>query len=477
MKSTTRFLKNKRGIECLNCKQPISNIDNFCSNCGQVNDELPLSIKQFISEFFAGFFSFDTRFFKTFIPLLFKPGKVSKDYIEGKRRHYVNPFQLYLHVTILFFLLQGFFSAIDKYTISNISEKDITTIEIDSTQNNEIKPSVLKNFTRGVNDGFKERLNEEEKATIDTIQSIINAPKKKFDFKAKTTLIKTRIDSIFKNTTIVTQLKDATISKKQKDSIYKKYYNSNILFITEFIANNNNAQDWKEFKNFSKFNDILINHTKKKFEFNNITYNPPKENNLSIEDGILSNFMGENLFKKVNKLMNYDKEYENSTAIEALDSLGYKNSRWNVFYFKKAQDFNKLKEDPSLFKNYLDDMVSKISVALFFLLPVFTLFLSLLYVRHKRNYTEHLVFVFNIQTVFFLLLLFSFILNRFIKTDIGFVISIFILVFLFYLYKSLRNFYQQGRMKTLIKFTLLNFAYFFLATIGGFIIAFIAFAL
>ena len=121
MKSTTRFTQNMRGIECLNCKQLISDNDNFCSNCGQVNDELPLSIKQFISEFFAGFFSFDSRFLKTFVPLLFKPGKVSKDYIEGKRRRYVNPFQLYLHVTILFFLVLGLFMAIEGYKISEDS--------------------------------------------------------------------------------------------------------------------------------------------------------------------------------------------------------------------------------------------------------------------------------------------------------------------------------------------------------------------
>ncbi|HIP48471.1 MAG TPA: hypothetical protein EYG92_05845 [Lutibacter sp.] len=64
MKSTQHFNKNKKGDTCLNCGQPLFYGDNFCSNCGQVNDELPLSIKQFISEFFAGFFSFDTRFLK-----------------------------------------------------------------------------------------------------------------------------------------------------------------------------------------------------------------------------------------------------------------------------------------------------------------------------------------------------------------------------------------------------------------------------
>jgi hypothetical protein len=122
-------------------------------------------------------------------------------------------------------------------------------------------------------------------------------------------------------------------------------------------------------------------------------------------------------------------------------------------------------------------MVSKIAIALFFLLPVFTLFLSLLYFRHKRNYTEHLVFVFNIQTVFFLLLLFSIILNKIVNTDIGFIVTGFIFIFLFYLYKSLRNFYKQRRIKTIIKFMLLNFAYFFLAIIGGLITSFITFAL
>ena len=175
--------------------------------------------------------------------------------------------------------------------------------------------------------------------------------------------------------------------------------------------------------------------------------------------------------------MDYDKKHKNAKAIEALDSLNYEKTRWNVYYYKKAQDINKLRNDEGQIKNYLEKVFSKISIALFFLLPVFTLFLALIYFRHKRNYTEHLVFVFNVQTVFFLFLLFSFILNRLVNTDIEFIISMFVLIFLFYLYKSLRNFYKQGRLKTIIKFILLNFAYFFLATIGTIIISFITFAL
>jgi hypothetical protein len=41
----------------------------------------------------------------------------------------------------------------------------------------------------------------------------------------------------------------------------------------------------------------------------------------------------------------------------------------------------------------------------------------------------------------------------------------------------MRKFYQQGRIKTLIKYILLNTAFMLLALIGGVIISFIAFML
>jgi hypothetical protein len=55
------------------------------------------------------------------------------------------------------------------------------------------------------------------------------------------------------------------------------------------------------------------------------------------------------------------------------------------------------------------------------------------------------------------------------------IIPIFLLTFMIYLYKAMRNFYEQGRFKTFIKYILLNAAFLFLALIGGLIISFIAF--
>ena len=49
-------------------------------------------------------------------------------------------------------------------------------------------------------------------------------------------------------------------------------------------------------------------------------------------------------------------------------------------------------------------------------------------------------------------------------------------VFLFYLYKAMRKFYQQGRIKTIVKFMLLNTIFFILAIVGTTIAFAISFA-
>ena len=115
MKSITRFTKNIRGNKCLNCEIDISEDDNFCSNCGQVNDLKKVSLKQYLAAYFDDFLSFDGRLLNTVVALIFKPGYVTKNYVEGRRISYVNPFRLYINITILFFLLIGLFSTIDEF--------------------------------------------------------------------------------------------------------------------------------------------------------------------------------------------------------------------------------------------------------------------------------------------------------------------------------------------------------------------------
>jgi len=112
-----------KGLECLNCNQPLEGNENFCSYCGQKNTTEKLTFSHFLSNLLNGLFSYDSRLWTTFIPLLTKPGKVSKDFIEGKRTRFVNPFQLYLNVSIIFFIVLGVTNKIDNNNISKNAKK------------------------------------------------------------------------------------------------------------------------------------------------------------------------------------------------------------------------------------------------------------------------------------------------------------------------------------------------------------------
>ena len=133
------FKKNKaivvKDMNCLNCGHPFNGHEKFCPECGQKNKNARITFKSFLAEVFNGFISWDAKFWKTIIPLIIAPGKVSKDYIEGKRMRYANPFRFYLTVSILFFLVLGFINTYqkftelskDKATVSTPSQKDKIT--------------------------------------------------------------------------------------------------------------------------------------------------------------------------------------------------------------------------------------------------------------------------------------------------------------------------------------------------------------
>lgn len=127
--------------ECLNCGKPLATDDIFCSYCGQKNVE-KLNFASFIGQLISGFFSYDSRFWTTFTPLLLKPGIVSRNYIDGKRKRYVNPFQLYLQVSILFFLILGLTSNFDpSETATNIPDNIMVS---DSILPQGVKDEILK---------------------------------------------------------------------------------------------------------------------------------------------------------------------------------------------------------------------------------------------------------------------------------------------------------------------------------------------
>lgn len=95
--------KYRKEHNCLNCGHHVE--EHYCSRCGQPNLELKENIWQFITHSIAHYFHFDNKFFKTLKPLITQPGQVTLDYLAGKRARYINPVNMYIFVSIVYFLV------------------------------------------------------------------------------------------------------------------------------------------------------------------------------------------------------------------------------------------------------------------------------------------------------------------------------------------------------------------------------------
>ncbi len=86
---------------CPNCGTEID--DNFCPHCGQENERRVVPIRILIEDAISNFLTFDARLPQTIVPLLFKPGLLTREYIAGRRARYARPSRLYLAVSVIFF--------------------------------------------------------------------------------------------------------------------------------------------------------------------------------------------------------------------------------------------------------------------------------------------------------------------------------------------------------------------------------------
>ena len=352
-----RALVKYRGEECLNCGRSLEEEHKFCPSCGQLNSTKKLALGDFFSEFFSGLFAYDSRFIRTMRVLLFKPGKISKDYIHGKRMRYVNPYRFFLTTAIVFFLIYGYDTTFDGLNLDKDPE-DITT-EL-------------------------EKLSEKNNADI--------------EFEGNPFV---QLDSIIKS------------SKKKS---YKDY------LVTQQATDT-----------------------------------------MSINEAFSA---------KIKLFDHYLEETQNSNTEQALTELKLDNTAYNRWLFKKVKDFNVVRENPQFFLNYL---ISKLPFIIFIFLPIFTLFLSLLYIRSKYNYMEHLTFAFHTQSMCFILYGVALLIDMITKNS--YAVNIANIIFIGYLYQGLRKFYEQGKFKTIVKFVILNIIFFTLALIVGLISIFGSFAI
>jgi hypothetical protein len=88
---------------CLNCGAALSG--RYCANCGQAADVHVPSTRELLHEALEGLTHSDSRLWSTLSRLWFVPGKLTQEFIAGRRAAYLPPFRLYLVLSVIFFLV------------------------------------------------------------------------------------------------------------------------------------------------------------------------------------------------------------------------------------------------------------------------------------------------------------------------------------------------------------------------------------
>jgi hypothetical protein len=347
--------------QCKNCSTEIEG--QFCHFCGQRYHDHKESFGELAYEFVSDFLHFDSRFFRTVLPLIFQPGKLTKNYNEGRQRSQFHPIRLYLFSSFIYFFLFFYFNNVGE-SFEKVDGQNPAAFILDSVKSELRKDSVNQ-----------------------AMMNLVNAP----DLKK------------IKPDTSITDLKTG----KKDNVIFQDTNNQYTFTATPYI-------------------DSLL-HKK-------VT---PQE------------------YLTQQKMLSKDKKagyFERIITLRLL-KINLKGEEGKKEFFKKLTE--------TFFHN--------IPKMLFFLLPIFALFLKLLYFRKKQfYYVDHAILSLHyFSLIFILLIICNYILGKIFGTDIFSTLGFFWTMA--YLFIAMKRLYGQSWKRTFVKYCLLGFLMIFaiLITIIG----------
>lgn len=77
----------------------------FCAQCGQRDKDSDRSLKHLLGDLVNNLFFVDNRIWVSYKYLVFRPGVMTYEFLEGKRRKFMPPVTLFLFVNVLYFFI------------------------------------------------------------------------------------------------------------------------------------------------------------------------------------------------------------------------------------------------------------------------------------------------------------------------------------------------------------------------------------
>lgn len=125
--------------DCLNCGTALQG--PFCHYCGQPDRNFMRFFPVLLRELMEDFLDFDSRFMRTMKPLLFRPGKLTRDYLDGRRFRYTPPLRLYIFSSIACFFLAALIAR-DSIQIDTEGDDVVAGLQISHVDDPEVQQAL-----------------------------------------------------------------------------------------------------------------------------------------------------------------------------------------------------------------------------------------------------------------------------------------------------------------------------------------------
>ncbi|MDB5002980.1 MAG: hypothetical protein JWQ34_1205 [Mucilaginibacter sp.] len=350
--------------DCLNCGAELQG--KFCHVCGQENLQIKESFGHMMNHAISDYFHFDHQFFHTLKPLLFEPGKLTNEYMAGRRVQYLHPIKMYIFISLVYFVLL---------------------------------------FQSGYEPPVK-----------------VNRHKDKAGRKKELAATDKKLDSVMKNGRVPGFAKSAiAIAKKNIDSAAKK--------------------------------------------------NTAHKDESGDDDADIDNMIGKGKLPG----MTHDSTYAQYLISQSKLPENKRDGFIDRLYNKKAFMY-KEKYGTHAKEAFFEEFKHNMPKLMFLMLPLCALILKLSFRKNRKYYVEHLIFTFHLHCFLFLFLAIIMVLELIIPKNWGlhswFDLAATIGV-IWYLYRSLKVFYQRSKWRTISKLIGATFMYFIVFTFSlsiGFIL-------
>jgi hypothetical protein len=105
---------------CTNCGATATGV--YCARCGQRIEPHVHTVSRFLREATESLTHADSRLWRTLITLLAKPGRLTREFLDGRRVSYLPPFRLYLVLSLLFFVIASLLGGTDLAVLDEMTK-------------------------------------------------------------------------------------------------------------------------------------------------------------------------------------------------------------------------------------------------------------------------------------------------------------------------------------------------------------------